>query len=76
MTAVWIILQKEIIDNLRDRRSVGNALLTVLMNPLLFIVLFSFIGRTVSEKTEQPLQLPVIGAEHAPALIAYLSVFI
>ncbi len=32
---LWVIIHKEITDNLRDRRSVGNALFAVLINPLL-----------------------------------------
>ena len=39
---MWIIIQKEIVDNMRDRRSVGNALFAVLLNPLLYVVLFGF----------------------------------
>ena len=36
---LWYIVQKEIVDNLRDRRSVGNALFAVLINPLLYVCL-------------------------------------
>jgi len=70
---LWTIAHKETIDNLRDRRSVGNALLTVLMVPLLYIVLFGFMNRAFSEQARRPLDLPVVGAEHAPNLIAFLA---
>lgn len=70
---IWIVATKEIVDNLRDRRSVGNALFTVLLNPLLFILLFGILGRTFSEKAEQALVLPVQGAENAPSLIGFLE---
>jgi ABC-type Na+ efflux pump permease subunit len=35
MNAVWIVLQKEVIDNLRDRRTViGTLLLGALLGPV------------------------------------------
>lgn len=70
---LWIIVRKEIVDNLRDRRSVSNALFTVLINPLLYIVLFGFLFRTFSEQAEQALALHVIGRENAPNLIQFLD---
>ncbi len=73
MRTIWTVLHKEATDNLRDRRSVFNALLSVLINPLLFIVLFGFMNRAFSEQATQALRLPVVGAEHAPNLIAYLA---
>lgn len=70
---VWVIIQKEILDNFRDRRSVTNALFAVLINPLLYIALFGFLGRSFSEQAERPLELAVVGASNAPGLIEYLE---
>jgi len=70
---LWTIVQKEIVDNLRDRRSVGNALFAVLINPLLYVVLFGFLNRTFSEQAERPLSLPVLGAANAPNLVQFLD---
>lgn len=70
---LWYIVQKEIVDNLRDRRSVGNALFAVLINPLLYVVLFGFLNRTFSEQAERPLSLPVLGAANAPNLVQFLD---
>lgn len=70
---IWVITQKEIVDNFRDRRAVFNALLSVLLNPILYIVLFGFLNSAFSEQAEQALQLPVVGAENAPNLIAFLD---
>lgn len=72
---VGIISRKEAVDNLRDRRSVFNALLSVLLNPLLYIVLFGFLNRSFSEQAEQTLQLPVVGAANAPNLVAFLDMY-
>ena len=70
---LWIVIRKELIDNLRDRRSVGNALFSVLINPLLYIVLFGFLNRTFTEQAERPLELYVSGAANAPNLVQFLD---
>jgi sodium transport system permease protein len=70
---VGVISRKEALDNLRDRRSVFNALLSVLLNPVLYIVLFGFMNRAFAEQVEQTLQLPVAGAANAPNLVAFLD---
>ena len=70
---IWIIIHKEITDNLRDRRSVANALFAVLINPLLYVVLFGFLNRAFTEQAERPLALPVLGAANAPNLVQYLD---
>lgn len=70
---IWIVIRKELVDNLRDRRSVGNALFAVLINPLLYIVLFGFLNRTFTEQAERPLELYVSGAANAPNLVQFLD---
>jgi sodium transport system permease protein len=72
---VGIIGRKEAVDNLRDRRSVFNALLSVLLNPLLYIVMFGFLNRAFADQVEQALQLPVVGAANAPNLVAFLDMY-
>ena len=72
---VGIISRKEAVDNLRDRRSVFNALLSVLLNPLLYIVLFGFLNRAFADQVEQTLQLPVVGVANAPNLVAFLDMY-
>jgi sodium transport system permease protein len=70
---LWTIVEKEIVDNLRDRRSVGNALFAVLINPLLYVVLFGFLNRAFTEQAERPLALHVLGAANAPNLVQFLD---
>ena len=70
---LWTIVQKEIVDNLRDRRSVGNALFAVLINPLLYVVLFGFLNRAFTEQAGRPLALHVLGAANAPNLVQFLD---
>jgi len=74
MNSAVIVFLKELRENLRDRRTVINTLVTgPLMGPLLFVVLINTMVSRELEKAEQPLKLPVIGAEHAPNLIDALK---
>ena len=71
---VGIVFSKEVIDNLRDRRTVLMALLLpLLVGPGLFGALLLLIGRVAAEEAARTLDLPVAGAEHAPALVSYLE---
>jgi len=74
MNAALIVFLKEVRENLRDKRTVINTLVTgPLMGPLLFVVLINTLVSREIEKAEAPLKLPVIGAEHAPNLIQALK---
>ncbi len=74
MKSALIVFLKEVRENLRDKRTVINTLITgPLMGPLLFVVLINTMVSRELEKAEQPLKLPVIGAEHAPNLIDALK---
>ncbi|MCK4451811.1 MAG: ABC transporter permease [Anaerolineae bacterium] len=68
-----IIFKKEVIDNLRDRRTLAAALFYPLLGPLLMALLFTVLGRTMSTQAEKPLALPVVGAQNGPALIQFLE---
>ncbi len=70
---IGVIFAKEVVDNLRDRRSLMAALFYPLLGPALMMVLLFVVGRTLNEQSEEAIALPVIGAEHAPGLIDFLS---
>ncbi len=72
-TLAGVVFVKELLDNLRDRRSVSSALLTPLIGPVLEVALLAVAGRTTSEKAERPLELPTAGAEHAEVLVDFLK---
>lgn len=72
MNRIQTIFQKEITDNLRDRRSLLSALLYPLLGPAILIAIFYAIGNLANEQSEKPLDLPVIGAENAPNLVEFL----
>ena len=67
------VFAKEVTDNIRDRRSVLGAFFYPLLGPALMMVLLFVVGRTFSEQSEEVLELPVVGAEHAPGLIDFMK---
>ncbi|MGB0217823.1 MAG: ABC transporter permease [Sinimarinibacterium flocculans] len=71
----WItVFSKEVRENARDRRTLASALLYgPLVGPVLFAVLISFIMVQQREKLEKPLELAIVGAEHAPNLVRHLA---
>jgi sodium transport system permease protein len=74
VTPSLTVFLKEIRENLRDRRTVINTLLTgPLLAPLIFVVLINTAVTREIDKSEKPLVLPVIGAANAPNLIAALK---
>lgn len=74
MKIVIAVMRKELLDLSRDRRTV---LLGLLLMPLLFPVFILGVGmlaeRRATTQLEKTLPLPVIGAEHAPNLVAYIG---
>lgn len=69
---IWVVLRKEVVDNLRDRRTLMTAVLVPLLGPVLMVTMFMVIGSTRTKQAEKPLELPVAGAENAPNLIEFL----
>lgn len=69
-TAMWIVLKKELLDGVRDRRALFSALLYPLFGPLLSGLLFGFMADQQREAAEVP--VPIAGQEHAPELVEWL----
>lgn len=74
MRGMTTVFRKEVKENLRDRRALFNS---VLLGPLLFPLLFigmAWFGTTKQqERVEAVLEVPVVGAEHAPNLVLFLE---
>lgn len=70
----WItVFAKEVRENLRDRRTLGSALLFgPLMMPAMLVLMLSIVGNRITSDLEKTLVLPVVGAEHAPNLVTWL----
>ena len=77
LRAWWTILRKEVVDNLRDRRTLSTIAMSVRIGPLLMFGFLWFAEKTVKEETDlvnaEALILPVVGAEYAPNLMAWLA---
>ena len=70
--AITVFL-KEVMENLRDRKTVVNALVMgPLLGPVFFAMMMSFIISKQLDSAEKPLELAVAGAEHAPNLVGWL----
>jgi sodium transport system permease protein len=67
-----VVFLKELVDNLRDRRSVGTALFSAMMGPLLLIPLLAFEAGALDRGTSRIISVAVEGAEQAPGLVEYL----
>jgi len=73
MSAWSVVLRKELLDAFRDRRMVIVALVIMPLAVPLILAGMSALGmKRQVEKLEGTLDLPVIGAEHAPNLVAWL----
>ncbi|NIM71227.1 MAG: ABC transporter permease [Xanthomonadales bacterium] len=74
MSGLGIVFRKEVRENLRDRKAVFNSLLLgPILFPILFIGLAWFSASKQMERAEQVLEVPVVGAEHAASLVAFLE---
>jgi ABC-type Na+ efflux pump, permease component len=70
---MWVVLRKELLDAFRDRRMVLVAFLVMpLAVPLVLAGTTALGARKQAQQLESRLQLPVIGAEHAPNLVDWL----
>lgn len=74
LARIGVVFRKEVMDNLRDRRSVVSAMMSGLIGPALILILIVILGKTVfADITESTLQIPLLGKEHAPTLVQFLE---
>ncbi|RDS83234.1 ABC transporter permease [Dyella psychrodurans] len=74
MNTMLIVFLKEVRENLRDRRTLGSALLFgPLIGPFIFALMMNTVITRELNKADQPLRIPVIGAQYAPNLIDALK---
>jgi len=66
------IAAKELVDMVRDRRTLVVTFITAIAAGPLLMLLVLNLAATQAEKARE-LSLPVVGREHAPALIAFLE---
>ena len=70
---VQVVFHKEVVDNLRDRRSVLSALITPLVMPVFLVALIMVAGKSVLvDPVARSLNVPIQGMQYAPGLVEYL----
>jgi sodium transport system permease protein len=70
---VGIIFNKEVMDNIRDRRTLTNSLLLPLLGPLILALLLIAQVQTITKGTNEALSLPIVGGQNAPKLVEFLK---
>jgi sodium transport system permease protein len=74
LNRIFVVFRKEVMDNLRDRRSIFSALASSLVGPLILILMVFVLGKSIfRDRLLIPFDLPVIGAENAPELIQFME---
>ena len=72
MTGAWVVFRKELLDALRDRRTLLTVLLSsVAMGPLVLVLLSTLVSDL--ERRAEARTVVVQGIEHAPTLRNYLE---
>jgi sodium transport system permease protein len=73
MRTLLTVFRKEVLDNVRDRRTLVSALIMgPLFGPMLFAFMINLSIERSLENAERIIELPVIGRQHAPNLVRYL----
>jgi len=72
---IIVVFMKEMVDNLRDRRSIAMAMIYPLIGPLILGMMISFVAGSLSAGVSRtgPMEIPAVGAANAPALAQYLA---
>ena len=74
MKTIWTVARKELVDLFRDRRTMLISLLMgLILVPVLILGIGAMIESRMRTQLDSTLELPVIGAEHAPNLVAFLK---
>ena len=71
LSRLQVVFRKEMLDGIRDRRSLMSVCISALIGPLLVGFMFNRLAER--QREAQDIQIPVVGAERAPALIDWLE---
>jgi sodium transport system permease protein len=72
MRALFTVCRKEIVETLRERRTLLSLLMGPLFGPIMFTVMINMMVSRNLTSLEEILEVPVLGAEHAPNLVAFM----
>jgi sodium transport system permease protein len=73
MSAILTVFKKEMVDHLRDGRSILISMIYPLMGPLLLGLMFLFVGGSMRVNEDTPLAVPIVRAASAPDLVRFLE---
>jgi sodium transport system permease protein len=73
MSAILTVFKKEMVDHLRDGRSILVSMIYPLMGPLLLGLMFFFVGGSMRLSDTGPLVVPIVNGESAPDLMRFLE---
>ncbi len=73
MSTVIVVFLKELIDNLRDRRSIAMAMIYPLIGPLILGLMITFVAGSLKVNGGSAVVILATGTENAPALAQYLE---
>ena len=68
-----VVLKKECIDNIRDRRTILSSFSLALIGPIFFVGIMVFVLERALGESDDAIAFSVVGAEYAPELMAYLE---
>jgi sodium transport system permease protein len=70
---MWVVVSKEFLDIIRDRRRFIMTILSIfIFMPLLIIVPYSYLITRIARQSADVITIPVQGMDRAPALVDYL----
>src|SRR4051794_10564661 len=73
MSSLWTVLCKELRELSRDRRTLMLALMMPLLFPVMIIGMATLAENRAKSQIEKDLSIVMVGAEHAPNLVAWLA---
>jgi len=73
MNGFSVVFAKEIIDNMRDRRTLISSFSVSILGPVFFVGLMVFVMERALGESDSPTEFAVIGAEYAPQLMQFLE---
>jgi sodium transport system permease protein len=74
MNPIAAVCRKEIVDNIRDRRTMFSTIaFGPLFAPLMFVVMIQIVVNQAIQSAEERLSVPMVGIEQAPNLAEFLA---
>jgi sodium transport system permease protein len=73
MHAILVVFRKEMVDHLRDGRSILISMIYPLMGPLLLGLMFFFVGGGMRINEGGPLVVPIVNSGSAPDLVRFIE---